>query len=79
MTERLLRAKVRESGHTVVVHPEVVVEVLFGDVQKSPQYPCGMALRFARIARIRDDKHPTEVDSIETVREIRARQTYPGD
>jgi DNA ligase-1 len=75
MTERLLRAKIRDSGNTVVVRPEVVVEVLFGDVQRSPQYSCGMALRFARIARIRDDKHAGEVDSIDTVREIFMRQT----
>jgi DNA ligase-1 len=56
------------------VRPEVVVEVLFSDIQRSPRYESGLALRFARIARIRDDKAATEADTIETLREIHERQ-----
>jgi DNA ligase-1 len=55
-----------------VVHlrPEVVVEVAFGDVQESPHYPSGMALRFARVKRFRPDKSPADADTIDTVRAI---------
>jgi DNA ligase-1 len=70
MTERLLRLKLREERGTIFVRPEVVVEVKFNDIQKSPTYACGMALRFARIVRIRDDKSADEADTIETLREL---------
>jgi DNA ligase-1 len=55
-----------------VVHlrPEVVVEVAFGDVQESPHYPAGMALRFARVKRFRPDKSAAEADTIDAVRAI---------
>src|SRR5262249_55414554 len=59
--------KVAEARGTVTVRPEVVVEVAYNDVQRSPQYECGMTLRFARIVRIRDDKSATEADTIETL------------
>jgi len=67
ITERLLQLKVAEDRGTVVVRPEVVVEVAFNDIQRSPQYESGMALRFARIVRFRDDKSPEEADTISTV------------
>jgi DNA ligase-1 len=53
-----------------VVRPEVVVEVKFDGIQKSPQYPCGMALRFARIVRVRDDKTAAEADTVDTLRQL---------
>src|SRR5271170_6020925 len=67
MTERLLALKTAESQGVVTVRPEVVVEVAYNDIQRSPNYDAGMALRFARIVRIRDDKSPEQADSIETV------------
>ena len=70
MTGRLLRLKVHEQGGTVFVRPEVVVEVRFTDIQKSPQYSSGMALRFARIFRIRDDKRAEDADTITTLRRL---------
>src|SRR5580700_2562369 len=54
MTERLLALKTGESHGVVTVRPEVVVEVAYNDIQRSPNYEAGMALRFARIVRIRD-------------------------
>jgi DNA ligase 1 len=75
MTERLLRLKVSEERGTVFVRPEVVVEVRFTDIQKSPQYACGMALRFARIFRIRDDKSAADADTLETLQTLFAHQT----
>lgn len=74
ITERLLQLKVAEDRGTVVVRPEVVVEVAFNDIQRSPQYESGMALRFARIVRFRDDKSPEEADTISTVAEEFERQ-----
>jgi ATP-dependent DNA ligase I len=67
MTERLLALKTAESHGTVTVRPEVVVEVAYNDIQRSTQYECGMALRFARIVRIRDDKSAEEADTIDAV------------
>ncbi|HYL05771.1 MAG TPA: ATP-dependent DNA ligase, partial [Thermoanaerobaculia bacterium] len=54
----------------VRLRPEVVVEVAFGDVQESPHYPGGMALRFARVKRFRPDKTAAEADTVDTVRAI---------
>ena len=52
----------------VPVRPEQVVEIAFDGVQRSSRYPGGMALRFARVLRYRDDKSPAEADTIDTVR-----------
>jgi DNA ligase-1 len=73
-TRKLQELKITEDGHTVYVRPELVVEVVFNDIQASPQYPGGLALRFARIKRYRQDKPATESDTIDTVRAIYARQ-----
>jgi len=67
MTARLLALKTAEAHGTVVVRPEVVVEVAYSDIQRSPRYAGGMALRFARIIGVRSDKSPDEADTIETV------------
>ena len=74
MTERLKRLAIMEEGNRVVVKPKIVVEVAYNEIQKSPKYKCGMALRFARITRIRDDKSPEEVDTIQKVRKIYEKQ-----
>jgi DNA ligase 1 len=74
MTERLLALKTDERGGTVFVRPELVVEVAYNDIQRSPQYEGGMALRFARIVRLRDDKAPDEADTIATMADEFERQ-----
>ncbi len=68
MTERLGALKIDERGGTVFVRPEVVVEVAYSDIQRSPRYQSGMALRFARIVRIRDDKPPEQADTLAALR-----------
>jgi len=79
ITRRLLQLKIREEGRVVIVRPAIVVEVGFAEVQKSPHYKSGLALRFARILRIRDDKSPEEADTIERVRQIYEQQfRYKG-
>lgn len=64
MTARLLELKTAEAHGTVIVRPEVVVEVAYSDIQRSPRYAGGMALRFARIVGVRADKSPEEADTI---------------
>jgi len=74
MTKRLQELTIREGPHRVVVVPRIVVEVAYNEIQKSPKYECGMALRFARITRIRDDKSPEDADTIQRVKEIYEKQ-----
>ncbi len=74
MTQRLKELALREENNLVVVLPKVVVEVAYNEIQKSRKYKCGMALRFARITRIRNDKSAEEADTIDRVREIYEKQ-----
>ena len=62
-------------GYVVKLRPEQVVEIAFDGVQGSTRYPGGMALRFARVLRYRDDKAPAEADTIDTVRSLYERST----
>jgi DNA ligase-1 len=61
-------------GWVVRVRPELVVEIALDGVQTSSRYPAGMALRFARVVRYREDKTAAEADTIEAVEELRAAQ-----
>jgi DNA ligase-1 len=54
------------------VRPELVVEIALDGVQTSTRYPGGVALRFARVKRYRDDKDPVDADLIETVQALRS-------
>jgi DNA ligase-1 len=74
VTKRLKELVIKEEPRRVVVIPKIVVEVAYNEIQKSPKYKCGMALRFARIMRIREDKTPEEADTIQRVREIYEKQ-----
>jgi DNA ligase-1 len=76
-TERLLALAVAREGHVVHVRQELVVEIAFNDVQASPYYPGGLALRFARVRRYRPDKRPEEADTIDTVRALYEIQRHP--
>ncbi|GAB3019942.1 DNA ligase B [Nocardioides flavus (ex Wang et al. 2016)] len=67
-TERFLGLETHREGHVVHVRPEQVVEIAFDGLQRSTRYPGGVALRFARVLRYRDDKAPHEADTIATVR-----------
>ncbi|MDX1481389.1 MAG: ATP-dependent DNA ligase [Woeseiaceae bacterium] len=72
-TKRLLELEVERDGQVVRVRPELVAEIAVNEIQQSPQYPAGMALRFARVKRYRQDKTAGEADTIETVRTLFAR------
>ena len=69
-TERFLSLETRRDGHVVHLRPEQVVEIAFDGLQRSTRYPGGLALRFARVLRYRDDKTAEEADTIETVRAL---------
>ncbi len=66
-TRRFRELAVGTDGYVVHVRPEQVVEIAFSDVQESSTYASGVALRFARVKRYRDDKTADQADTIETV------------
>ncbi len=74
-TERFLELQQdehrRPGRHVVMIRPELVVEIALDGVQTSTRYPGGVALRFARVRRYRDDKAPNEADTIDAVRALR--------
>jgi len=74
MTKRLKELAVKEEHRRVIVIPKIVVEVIYNEIQKSPKYKCGMALRFARISRIREEKTPEEADTLQRIKEIYEKQ-----
>lgn len=69
-TREFLARETHRDQWTVHVRPELVVEVAFSDLQVSPRYPGGLALRLARVKRYRDDKRPEEADTMDSVRRI---------
>lgn len=72
-THRLLALELGREGHVVHVRPELVVEIAVNEIQTSPQYPAGMALRFARVKRYREDKRAADADTVDTVRRLHTR------
>ena len=77
-TARLLELEDHRDDWTVYVRPELVVEIAFDGVQRSPRYPGGVALRFARVIRYREDKPAAEADTIDAVLRPRRRVTVPS-
>lgn len=78
-TRELLARERERDSYTVHVRPELVVEIAFNDIQASPQYPGGLALRFARVKGYRPDKRADEADTIDTVRALHAAQLAHAD
>ena len=74
MTMRLQELKSSETEFTVTVNPAVVVEVAYDEIQRSPHYRSGFALRFARITRIRGDKRIDDVDTVQRLRKLYDQQ-----
>ena len=69
-TARFLELEDHRDDWTVYVRPEQVVEIAFDGVQRSPRYPGGVALRFARVLRYREDKPAEDADTISTVKAL---------
>ena len=85
MTDKLLSLKLEQSDYVVLVKPELVVEVAYNEIQRSPHYNSKFALRFARIKNIREDKTPAQADTIARLRrhyekqfERKGRAGQPG-
>jgi DNA ligase-1 len=74
-TKRFLEIEIGRDDYTVYLRPEVVAEIAFNDIQASPQYPGGLALRFARVKRYRDDKTAAEADTFATIQSIYQQTT----
>jgi len=74
MTTRMKALATSEERWGFHVRPEVVVEVAYNEIQRSPHYPSGFALRFARIARVREDKGPQDADTYARLKELYAKQ-----
>ncbi|MEA2716851.1 MAG: ligase 1 [Actinomycetota bacterium] len=77
-TAEFLARESGRHGHVVEIDPPLVVEIALDGVQASTRYPGGVALRFARVRRYRDDKDPADADSIDTVRAMLRRASDPG-
>ncbi len=73
-TRELLLREVSRDRFTVYVRPELVVEIAYSDLQDSPRYPGGLALRLARVKRYRPDKRAADADSMDEVRRLYAAQ-----
>ncbi|MFD7831427.1 hypothetical protein ACFV6I_28660, partial [Kitasatospora sp. NPDC059803] len=69
-TAELLARETGRDARTVLVRPELVVEVAFDGLRRSPRHPAGLALRFARVVRYRPDKSAAEADTVASVREL---------
>jgi len=73
-TRELAKLQVESDGYLVRLRPEMVAEIAFSDVQESPRYPAGLALRLARVRRYRPEKPAAEADTLSAVRAIFDRQ-----
>ena len=69
-TQELLKLEIGRDNYTVFVEPKLVAEIAFNEIQVSPRYPSGLALRFARVKRYRPDKTAAEADTFETVQSM---------
>jgi DNA ligase-1 len=69
-TQELLKLEIGRDSYTVHVEPKLVVEVAFNEIQVSPRYPSGLALRFARVKRYRPDKSTADSDTFQTVQKM---------
>jgi DNA ligase-1 len=78
LTKRFEAITTERFGRYHAVRPEVVLEVTFDIVQRSTRHKAGYALRFPRIVRVRDDKPPSEIDTLARVRALAGDQTLDG-
>jgi DNA ligase-1 len=74
ITKKLLELKTRETEYVVYVKPSIVAEVAYNEIQRSPHYKSGFALRFARITRFREDKRPEDADTLQRLSRLYQNQ-----
>ncbi|UCG95405.1 MAG: ATP-dependent DNA ligase [archaeon] len=78
MTHTLKPLVTKEKGKKVELKPKVVVEAGYQEIQKSPTYEAGYALRFPRLLRIREDRSPDEADTVERLKKLYRSQGREG-
>jgi DNA ligase-1 len=76
-TQEFLKLEISRDSYTVYVQPKLVVEIAFNDIQVSPRYPSGLALRFARVKRYRPDKSANDSDTFQTVQKLAYLASHP--
>lgn len=69
-TQELLKLEISRDAYTVYVEPRLVAEIAFNEIQESPRYASGLALRFARVKRYRPDKQASDADTFQTVQTL---------
>ncbi len=75
LTKKLKKLVIEERGRTVKVRPEIVVEVGYEEIQRSPKYPTGFALRFPRLLRFREEeKRPEDVNTVQDIKRLFEKQ-----
>ena len=68
---KLLKPLITEDkGREIIIKPEIVIEVNYEEIQKSPTYTSGFALRFPRLVKLREDRSPKEINTIEDVKKM---------
>jgi DNA ligase-1 len=79
LTQMLLPLIVEEKGREVVVRPEIVIEVDYEEIQVSPTYSSGFALRFPRLVKLRDDRSAQDINTVDDVKALAGSQRGRGD
>lgn len=74
-TQEFLKIEIARDAYTVYLEPKIVAEIAFNEIQVSPRYPSGLALRFARVKRYRPDKSAQDADTFQTVQRLAANST----
>jgi DNA ligase-1 len=74
LTELFKPLIIKEEGKRVIFKPKIVFEVAYQEIQKSPKYESGFALRFPRFVRIRDDKGVEDADTLDRVKSLYEKQ-----
>jgi DNA ligase 1 len=69
-TAEFLKIELARDNYTVYVEPKMVFEIAFNEIQVSPRYESGLALRFARVKRYRPDKSAAQADTFQTVKKL---------
>jgi len=76
ITKKLRSIMIKDEGYSIIVKPEIVLEIAFDSIQKSNRHDSGFALRFPRIKNIREDKDAADIDTLQKVKQIYEKQTY---
>jgi DNA ligase-1 len=75
-TKKLRSIMIKDEGYSIIVKPEIVLEIAFDSIQKSNRHDSGFALRFPRIKNIREDKDVADTDTLQKIKQIYEKQTY---